>query len=87
PWFVWAFRAVVLFFVYFGAVRDGGIVWAFADTVMASMAVINLIAILILAPIVWRLLKDYVRQVKAGQEPVFKIEEHQDLIHRGVDPL
>ncbi|WP_440201824.1 alanine/glycine:cation symporter family protein [Actinobacillus pleuropneumoniae] len=76
PWFVWAFRAVVLFFVYFGAVRDGGIVWAFADTVMASMAVINLIAILILAPIVWRLLKDYVRQAKAGQEPVFKIEEH-----------
>ncbi|VEB26284.1 transporter [Actinobacillus lignieresii] len=87
PWFVWAFRVVVLFFVYFGAVRDGGIVWAFADTVMASMAVINLIAILILAPIVWRLLKDYVRQVKAGQEPVFKIEEHQDLIHRGVDLL
>ncbi|VEI45984.1 transporter [Actinobacillus equuli] len=54
---------------------------------MASMAVINLVAILILAPIVWRLLKDYIRQIKAGQEPVFKIEEHQDLIHRGVDPL
>ncbi|WGE64021.1 alanine:cation symporter family protein [Actinobacillus equuli subsp. haemolyticus] len=87
PWFVWGFRVIVLFFVYFGAVRDGGIVWAFADTVMASMAVINLVAILILAPIVWRLLKDYIRQIKAGQEPVFKIEEHQDLIHRGVDPL
>lgn len=86
-WFVWGFRAVVLFFVYFGAVRDGGIVWAFADTVMASMAVINLVAILILAPLVWRVLKDYVRQLKAGQEPVFKIEDHQDLIHKGVDPL
>lgn len=86
-WFVWGFRAVVLFFVYFGAVRDGGIVWAFADTVMASMAVINLVAILILAPLVWRVLKDYVRQVKAGQEPVFNIEEHQDLIRRGVDPM
>lgn len=87
PGFVWGFRAIVLFFVYFGAVRDGGIVWAFADTVMASMAVINLVAILILAPLVWRVLKDYVRQLKAGQEPVFKIEEHQDLIHKGVDPL
>ena len=87
PWFVWGFRAVVLFFVYFGAVRDGGIVWAFADTVMASMAVINLIAILILSPIVWRLLKDYVRQVKAGKQPVFNIEEHKELIRRGVDPL
>lgn len=86
-WFVWGFRVVVLFFVYFGAVKDGGIVWAFADTVMASMAVINLVAILILAPIVWRILKDYVRQVKAKQEPIFRIEEHQDLIHKGVDPL
>ncbi|AGI32608.2 TPA: alanine:cation symporter family protein [Mannheimia haemolytica] len=87
PWFVWGFRAIVLFFVYFGAVRDGGIVWAFADTVMASMAVINLVAILILAPIVWIILKDYLRQVKSGKEPVFRIEEHQDLIHKGVDPL
>ena len=86
-WFVWSFRAVVLFFVYFGAVRDGGIVWAFADTIMASMAVINLIAILILSPLVWRVLKDYLQQAKNGEEPVFRIEEHKDLIHRGVDPL
>ncbi len=74
PWFVWAFRAVVLFFVYFGAVRDGGIVWAFADTVMASMAVINLIAILILAPIVWRLLKDYVRQSKRDKSRSLRLK-------------
>lgn len=86
-WFVWSFRAIVLFFVYFGAVRDGGIVWDFADTVMASMAVINLVAILILSPVVWIILKDYIRQVKSGQEPVFRIEEHQELIHKGVDPL
>lgn len=86
-WFVWSFRVIVLFFVYFGAVRDGGIVWAFADTVMASMAVINLIAILALSPLVWIILKDYIRQLKNGQEPVFKIEEHEHLIHRGVDPF
>ena len=54
---------------------------------MATMAIINLIAILILSPLVWRILKDYVSQLKAKQEPVFRIEEHQDLIHRGVDPL
>lgn len=86
-WFVWSFRAIVLFFVYFGAMRDGGIVWAFADTVMASMAVINLIAILILAPVVWIILKDYIRQLKDGKDPVFRIEEHQELIRKGVDPL
>ncbi|WP_373777329.1 alanine/glycine:cation symporter family protein [Glaesserella sp.] len=88
PGFVLAFRLIVLFFVYFGAVRDGGIVWAFADTVMASMAMINLISIVLLAPIVWVILKDYQKQVKAGKEqPVFNIEEHPELIRRGVDPL
>lgn len=88
PSFVLAFRLLVLFFVYFGAVRSGGIVWDFADTVMASMAMINLIAIVLLAPIVWVILKDYQRQIKAGiEEPVFNIEEHPELIRRGVDPL
>ncbi|MGX2974658.1 alanine/glycine:cation symporter family protein [Ursidibacter arcticus] len=86
PGFVLAFRLLVLFFVYFGAVRDGGIVWAFADTVMASMAMINLIAIVLLAPIVWLVLKDYQKQIKAGKEPVFNIEDHPELIKRGVDP-
>ncbi len=88
PSFVLAFRLIVLFFVYFGAVRDGGIVWAFADTVMASMAMINLVSIVLLAPIVWIILKDYQKQVKAGvEQPVFKIEDHPELIRRGVDPL
>lgn len=87
PGFVLAFRLIVLFFVYFGAVRSGGIVWDFADTVMASMAMINLIAIVILAPIVWIILKDYMAQVKAGvEQPIFNVENHPELIKRGVDP-
>ncbi|MDH2925472.1 AGCS family alanine or glycine:cation symporter [Nicoletella semolina] len=87
PSFVLGFRLVVLFFVYFGAVRDGGIVWAFADTVMASMAMINLVSIILLAPIVWLILKDYQKQIQSGiQQPKFKIEDYPNLIKRGVDP-
>lgn len=85
PLFVLFFRLVVLFFVYFGAVNSGNIVWDFADTVMAIMAMINLIAILLLSPIVWLILKDYRRQLKAGQEPEFKLENYPTLIQRGVD--
>lgn len=59
PLVILLFRLVVLFFVYFGSVREGGIVWAFADTVMASMALINLVTIILLSPIVWIILKDY----------------------------
>lgn len=85
PLFVLIFRLLVLFFVYFGAVRSGGVVWDFADTVMASMAMINLIAIVLLAPLVWLILKDYQKQIRQGKEPVFRIEDHPHLIKRGVD--
>ena len=84
-WFVLLFRLMVLFFVYFGAVRSGNVVWNFADTVMAVMAIINLIAILILSPIVWKLMKDYQRQLKAGKEPVFRIHEFPELKNKVFD--
>lgn len=84
-WFVLLFRLMVLFFVYFGAVRSGNVVWNFADTVMAVMAIINLIAILILSPIVWKLMKDYQRQLKAGKEPVFRIDEFPELKNKVFD--
>lgn len=70
---------MVLFFVYFGSVRSGNVVWNFADTVMAVMAIINLIAILMLSPIVWKLMKDYQRQLKEGKTPEFKIDDHPEL--------
>ena len=84
-WFVLAFRILVLFFVYFGAVKSGSVVWNFADTVMAVMAVINLIAIVLLSPIVWKLLSDYQRQRKAGIEPEFKIEQYPEIQKRVLD--
>ncbi|OOF43060.1 sodium:alanine symporter family protein [Rodentibacter rarus] len=82
PWFVLLFRLTVLFFVYFGAVRSGNVVWNFADTVMAVMAILNLVAIILLSPIVWTLLKDYQRQLKAGKTPEFKIEDYPELKKR-----
>ncbi|OOF86598.1 alanine/glycine:cation symporter family protein [Rodentibacter ratti] len=82
PWFVLLFRLAVLFFVYFGAVRSGNVVWNFADTVMAVMAILNLVAIVLLSPIVWTLLKDYQRQLKAGKIPEFKIEDYPELKKR-----
>ncbi|AOF53880.1 sodium:alanine symporter family protein [Rodentibacter caecimuris] len=82
PWFVLLFRLTVLFFVYFGAVRPGNVVWNFADTVMAVMAILNLVAIVLLSPIVWKLLKDYRHQLKAGKTPEFKIEDYPELRKR-----
>ena len=85
PWFVWAFRLSVLFFVYFGSVKSGNVVWNFADTVMAVMAIINLVAIVLLSPIVWKLMKDYQRQLKEGKEPEFKIDLYPEIKKRVLD--
>ncbi|WP_439258342.1 alanine/glycine:cation symporter family protein [Lonepinella sp. BR2271] len=86
PWLVLAFRLVVLFFVYFGAVNSATIVWDFADSVMAIMAMVNLVAIILLSPLVWIILKDYQRQLKAKQEPVFYAEDYPSLKKYQLDP-
>ncbi|MBN6710832.1 alanine:cation symporter family protein [Haemophilus haemoglobinophilus] len=86
PLFILIFRLIVLFFVYFGAVNSGNVVWNFADTVMAIMALINLVSIVLLAPIVMLLLKDYHQQLKEGKDPEFKIEQYPQLLKKGIDP-
>ena len=78
-----AYRCCSLF--YFGSVKSGNVVWNFADTVMAVMAIINLVAIVLLSPIVWKLMKDYQRQLKEGKEPEFKIDLYPEIKNEVLD--
>ena len=74
-----AFRFLVLGMVVFGAVKDVPTVWNMADFSMGLMAITNLIALLFLAPVALRLLRDYDRQRRAGsEEPVF--DRHADPV-------
>lgn len=50
---LWALAALV------GAVGNLGLIWIIADTLNAMMAIPNLIALLALSPIVFRLTKEY----------------------------
>ncbi|MCP3740970.1 alanine/glycine:cation symporter family protein [Rossellomorea sp. BNER] len=65
------YRLAVIGMVIFGAVVKLDIVWLLADLSMGIMAIINLIAITILAPIALAALKDYRAQKKLGKDPVF----------------
>ncbi|WP_416191554.1 alanine/glycine:cation symporter family protein [Neisseria sp. CCUG12390] len=79
-WLIMAlFRMGVLGMVYFGAVQSVPLVWDMADMAMGTMAWINLIAILLLSPLVFLLLKDYTAKLKMGKEPEFKLSEHPGL--------
>lgn len=73
------FRMLVLAMVYFGSVNSVPLVWDMADSSMIFMAVINLIAITLLSPYVFILLKDYQNKLKAGEDPVFRLSEHPQL--------
>ena len=79
PQLVLGFRVAVLGMVFFGAVQDLGLVLDLADLSMGIMALINLIAILLLAPYVKLLLNDYLNQRRRGKIPEFKISEHPGL--------
>ena len=65
------YRIAVVALVLFGSVAALELVWAMADLFMGSMALVNLIAIALLAPIALAVLHDYSRQRDAGQNPVF----------------
>ena len=55
-----------------GATMEFGLVWNTADVLMGLMALINLPVILILGGPSIRAMHDYIKQKKAGKDPVFK---------------
>ena len=65
------YRIFVVVAVLVGSLATADIVWNFADGVMGLMALINLVAIGLLSPIAFRLLKDYTAQRREGRDPVF----------------
>ena len=78
-----AYRVVVLLMIVLGSVKDQKFVWGLADVFMGLMAIINLYAIVRLAPLANKVLKDYLKQLRAGKNPVFESskfipKEHSD---------
>ncbi|TCO77434.1 alanine/glycine:cation symporter family protein [Marinisporobacter balticus] len=73
------FRLSVAGMVFWGTQSAVSIVWNMADLFMGIMAVINLIAIAILGKIAFAALEDYIKQKKAGKDPVFHIDNIEGL--------
>lgn len=82
------FRLLVLGMIFFGTIGNLPLIWDMADTSMAFMAIINLVAIVLLSKYVVAAWRDYSkqRQMKVN-EPVFArntIPELAPLIAKGV---
>ena len=70
--YIFYYRIAVMCLVLFGSIAAIEVVWALADLFMGSMALVNLAAIAILAPISLAALKDYQRQRTRGENPTFR---------------
>ncbi len=68
---IWIVRFSTIAMVFFGSLYEAKLVWDLGDIGVGTMAWINIIAILILSPKVFRLLKSYERQKKQGIDPKF----------------
>ncbi|MGD9622146.1 MAG: alanine/glycine:cation symporter family protein [Mycolicibacterium sp.] len=69
------FRVAVLMAIAVGGLAQLTAVWALADVAMGFMALVNLVAIFLLGKWAFAAIKDYHRQVDAGEDPVFVAEE------------
>ncbi len=63
--------------IFLGAVLSADLLWDFADMTMGIMTLINMPVLFILGKYAYRALKDYEKQKKAGQEPVFQPTENE----------
>ncbi|WP_221566553.1 sodium:alanine symporter family protein [Alkalihalobacillus sp. TS-13] len=68
---IFIYRLAVVGMVMFGSVAQLAIVWSLADLFMATMALVNLIAIAMLGKIAFHALQDYVTQKRTGKNPIF----------------
>ncbi|MEU4201002.1 alanine/glycine:cation symporter family protein [Streptomyces sp. NPDC039022] len=78
-WVLPVYRALVLAVVFLGALGSVGVIWNLADVFMGLMALINLLAIIPLSAIAFRLLDDYTAQRRSGLDPVFTRSRMPDL--------
>ncbi|WP_417362054.1 alanine/glycine:cation symporter family protein [Gallaecimonas pentaromativorans] len=73
------YRVLGLCMVMFGAVAKLQIVWDMANLAMALMAIVNLIAILLLSNIAFKVARDYNCQRAAGKTPFFDLRKFPEL--------
>ena len=69
------FRITCVIAVFLGAQADFGLVWNLADVTMGLMAIVNIIAITLLGKVAIKVLKNYEKQKKSGEDPVFYEDE------------
>lgn len=75
------YRVSVFAMVIFGSIAKVQFVWDLADLFMGLMVIVNLVAIFLLSKVAFAALSDYLKQKKAGKNPVFYRDSIKGLDH------
>lgn len=75
--FMIVYRLVASLIIFVGAGLNAGLLWDIADVTMGFMTIINMPVIIILSKYALGALKDYEKQVKNGDNPVFHVKDIQ----------
>jgi AGCS family alanine or glycine:cation symporter len=75
------FRVLVIFMVVFGSLASLQIVWNLADIFMGLMAALNMLALILLRKVAFKLFADYMKQLKEGRNPIFHKSSIAELNH------
>lgn len=79
--FMIIYRIIASLVIFIGSGLSAGLLWDIADVTMGGMTIINMPVILILSKYALKALKDYERQVRYGDKPVFHAKDI-DLPHK-----
>ena len=66
--FTIVYRVIFVLAIYGGAVMGDNLAWDLADTFNGMMMIPNLIGVLVLSPLVYRITKNYVNRVLKGKD-------------------
>ncbi|RRJ83671.1 alanine/glycine:cation symporter family protein [Aestuariirhabdus litorea] len=83
-WTLLLYRLAVLGMVVYGTLASLPTVWSFADLSMGMMAIINLVALLLLSGVVFRVIQDFEQQIERGQVPHFDRRQFE-FLDRSID--
>lgn len=75
--FMIVYRITAALIIFVGAGLNAGLLWDIADVTMGCMTIINMPVIILLSKYALGALRDYEKQVKNGDKPVFHVKDIQ----------
>ena len=77
--FTYVYKMIFVLFIVMGATMDLSLAWDLSDTLNGLMAIPNLIGVICLSPVVYRITRNYINRVIKGKDEKPMLSAHADI--------